>query len=109
MNPLTTSTSIGVIIRYTATIAGSILAILGLLGYLTPAQVDALSTKVPELIGALGALLAIVVPLYASITKSSSDKAAEVAKQIDQKIPPEMTVRVETPGTAPDIIVPSKV
>lgn len=104
-NPLTTATSLGVAIRYAITIVGTVLAILGILGWLTPAQVDALSTKVPELLGAIGALVAAIIPLYAAFTKSSSDKAAEAAKQIDDKIPAGYTVHIPTPPGVPDIVV----
>lgn len=106
-NPLTTANSVGVAIRYVITIAGTVLAILGILGWLTPAQVDALSTKVPELLGAIGALVAAIIPLYAAFTKSSSDKAAEVAKKVDQQIPASSPVEIVTPGSQPNIVVPA--
>lgn len=108
LSPLTTASSIGVAIRYLTTIAGSIIAILGILGWLTPEQSEALTKQVPELLAAIGALVAAAIPLYAIWTKSSSDKAAEVAKEVDKKIPPEATVRIPTPGAAPDIVVTPK-
>ena len=114
-NPLTTATSLGVAIRYLITIAGSILAILGILGWLTPDQVQALSQKVqdisaqlPGLLAAVSGLVALIVPLYSMATKSSSDKAAEVAKEIDKKMPAESDVMIKTPGIAPDIFVAGK-
>lgn len=106
-NPLTTATSVGVAIRYAITIAGTILAILGILGWLTPQQVDVLSTKVPELLGAIGALVAAIIPLYAALTKSSSDKAASAAKEIDKQIPANSDVVIQTPQGVPDIVVPA--
>jgi len=105
LTPLTTATSAGVAIRYLSTIVGSVLAILGVLGLLSPAQVDALTTQVPELLAAVGALIAVLVPLYATLTKSSSDKAAEAAKQIDAKVPKEAQVIIKTSGGKPDIVV----
>lgn len=108
LSPLTTASSIGVAIRYLTTIVGSIIAILGILGWLTPEQSEALTKQVPELLAAIGALAAAAIPLYAIWTKSSSDKAAEVAKEVDKKIPPEATVRIPTPGAAPDIVVTPK-
>lgn len=108
LSPLTTATSVGVAIRYLTTIVGSVIAILGILGWLTPEQSEALTKQVPELLAALGALVAAAIPLYAIWTKSSSDKAAEVAKEVDQKIPADATVRIPTPGAAPDIVVTPK-
>lgn len=107
LSPLTTASSIGVAIRYLTTIAGSIIAILGILGWLTPEQSEALTKQVPELLAAIGALAAAIIPLYAIWTKSSSDKAAAAAKAIDKEIPPSAPVVIQTPGAAPDIrIVP---
>lgn len=94
-------------IRYAITIAGTILAILGILGWLSPQQVDALSTKVPELLGAIGALVAAIIPLYAAVTKSSSDRAASAAKEIDKQIPASAPVVIQTPQGVPDIVVPA--
>lgn len=106
--PLTTATSIGVAIRYLSTIAGSILAILGVLGWLTEDQVTALAQQVPEMLAAIGALIALIVPIYATLTKSSSDKAAAAAKQIDAKLPRGDDVVIMRPGAYPDIRVPAK-
>lgn len=61
--PLTTATSVGVAIRYLTTIAGSVIAILGILGWLTPEQAEALTKQVPELLPALGAIVAALIPL----------------------------------------------
>lgn len=108
LSPLTTASSIGVAIRYLTTIVGSIIAILGILGWLTPEQSEALTKQVPELLAAIGALAAAAIPLYAIWTKSSSDKAAEVAKQVDDKIPAASTVVIPTPEGVPDIVVMPK-
>lgn len=107
-NPLTTATSVGVAIRYLTTIVGSVLAILGVMGWLSPEQSAELERLVPELLGALGALAALAVSVYAVITKSSSDKAAEAAKQIDAKVPKHDPVVIKTPGDGPNIVVPPK-
>ncbi len=108
LSPLTTASSAGVALRYLSTIAGSVIAILGILGLLSQEQVDALTKQVPELVTAVAALIPIAITVYATLTKSSSDKAAEVAKEVDKKIPPEAAVRIPTPGAAPDIVVMPK-
>ncbi len=113
-NPLTTATSIGVALRYLITIAGSVLAILGIVGWLTPDQVQELSQKVqdisaqlPGLVAAVSGIVAIAIPAYATITKSSSDKAAEAAKEIDKNLPADAAVIIKTPANVPDIVVPA--
>jgi hypothetical protein len=105
LSPLTTATSVGVAVRYIATIVTSIIAVLGILGWLTPAQAEALTKQIPELLAAVAAVVPIVITIYATLTKSSSDKAAEAAKEIDKKVPAESTVVIKTPGAAPDIVV----
>jgi hypothetical protein len=113
-NPLTTATSLGVAIRYLITIVGSVTAILGIVGWLTPEQVAELSQKVqdisaqlPGLVAAVSGIVALIVPLYAMATKSSSDKAAEVAKEVDKHIPDSASVTIKTPEGVPDIVVPA--
>lgn len=106
--PLTTATSAGVALRYLTAMAGSILAILGILGWLSPEQVEALSKQVPDLLAAIGGLAAILIPIYATLTKSSSDKAAEAARAIDREVPAQATVLIKTPAGQPDIVVPGK-
>jgi hypothetical protein len=106
-NPLTTATSLGVAIRYIATIAVSMITILGILNLLTTQQVDDLSKSVPDLVTAITALLTVLIPLYATIFKSSSDKAASAAKEIDKKIPAGAPVEIVTPGAAPNIVIPA--
>lgn len=114
-NPLTTASSLGVALRYIGTIVSSIVAILAIMGWLTPDQVaeitrkvEAISGQVPGLVAAVSGLIAMLIPLYAILTKSSSDKAAEAAKQIDKQIPPSAPVEIVTPGAAPNIVVPPK-
>jgi hypothetical protein len=111
-NPLTTATSVGVAIRYAITIIGSVVTILSILGWLTPEQVKDLmqkvqdiSIQVPALLTAVAGLITLATSIYAVITKSSSDKAAKAAKQIDLKIPPSQDVVIQTPVDVPDIVV----
>lgn len=115
LSPLTTASSIGVTLRYLTAVVGSVLTILGILGLLTPEQIEAIQKQVetltanlPALLTAVGALITAWVTFYAAITKSSSDKAAETAKQIDAKIPPAETVVVKTAAGQSDIIVHAK-
>lgn len=103
----TTASRTGVALRYVSTIIGSILAILGILGALSPEQVDDLTRQMPVLISAIGGLVAAVAPIYAIVTKSSSDKAAEAAKQIDAQVPASASVEIVTPGPQPNIVVPA--
>ena len=86
----------------------SIIAVLGILGWLTPAQAEALTKQIPELLAAVAAVVPIVITIYATVTKSSSDKAAEAAKEIDKKVPAESPVVIKTPSAAPDIVVRGK-
>lgn len=104
-NPLATASSIGVATRYVLTIASTIITILGILNWLTPEQVAALSKQVPELVGAFSALVVAALPLYAIITKSSSDKAAEIAKKVDEKVPESAPVVIQTPAGMDNIFV----
>lgn len=108
LTPFTTATATGVSVRYITTVITTIIAIVGILGWLSPEQQEALTKQIPDLITAIAGLIAIVIPLYGIITKSSSDKAAEVAKQVDAKMPPAAPVKIATPGAAPDILVPGK-
>lgn len=114
LKPLTTASTGGVVLRYLITIISSMVAILSILGVLSPdqvasitAKVEAISGQLPGLIAAISGLIAIGVPIYAAATKSSSDKAAEAAKQIDKQIPPSAPVEIVTPGSAPNIVVTS--
>lgn len=111
-NPLTTATSVGVALRYAITIAGAMATILSIIGLLTPEQATALtrtvqdvSKELPGLIAAIAGLMTVCAPLYAIVTKSHSDKAAEAAKQIDAKIPADDQVFIPTPSGQADIIV----
>lgn len=113
-NPLTTATSVGVAIRYAITIIGAMLTILSIIGFLTPEQVKDLmqkvqdiSAQVPGLLTAVAGLITLCAPIYAMLTKSSSDKAAKAAKAIDNKIPVGQEVVIQTPDGVADIIVPA--
>lgn len=114
LSPLTTATSVGVAIRYVVTIISSVIAILSILGWLTPEQVQEIARKVeqvsgqvPGLIAAVAGLIALLTPIYAIVTKSSSDKAASAAKEIDKQIPAGEDVVIKTPAGVPDITIPA--
>jgi len=110
LNPITTASSVGVALRYISTIVGSVLTILGVLGLLSQEQVDTITAQMPQIVSAIGALVAVCVPIYAIFTKSSSDKAAEVAKVVDQTIPEKEPVLVKSASVAasPEVVVPAK-
>lgn len=105
-SPFTTAAPIGVVMRDIALAVGSILTVLGVLGLLSEEQVAALTEQAPVLFTSIGAVIAASVSVYRTITKSSSDKAHEVAKQVDQKVPPSAPVVITTPTGVPDIRVP---
>lgn len=109
----TSATAPSVAIRYITTIVGSLIFILATVGALSPEQVawlsdtmDKISGQLPELIAAVGGLIALVAPIYATMTKSSSDKAAAVAKEVDKQIPATASVEIVTPAGVPNIVVP---
>ncbi len=106
--PLTTAEPVGVVSRDLIVIVGSIIAVLGALGLLTPQQVAELTKQAPALMAAIGTIMVAGMSIYRAVFKSTSDKAAAAAKQIDAKLPKDAPVKIETPGNAPDIIVPAK-
>ena len=108
VNPLTTTTTIGVVTRYAISIGGAVIAALVLVGWVDQETADKLTETLPELIGAIGAVAALAVPIYAAITKSNSDRASDVANAVDAEVSPQETVVVQTPAGQPDIIVPPK-
>lgn len=105
LTPFTTAAAYGTATRYITVIATTALAVLGLLGVLSQDKVDTLRGQVPELVAAVSGLVALLIAAYGTVTKSSSDKAAEVAKKVDEQIAPDMPVIIKTPGSAPDIKV----
>lgn len=113
LKPFTTATATGVAVRDLTVIIGAVLAILGILGWLSDAQVEAIKQQVavltdPALLASLGTLMAAGMSIYRIFFKSTSDKAAEVAKEVDQKMPADATVRIETPAGQEDIVVHPK-
>jgi len=115
LSPLTTAKASGVLLRDLTVIVGSILTIAGILGYLSPEQIEAIkqqintiSQNLPLVLTALGAMMAAGMSIYRTLFKSTSDKAAEAAKQIDKKLPADAPVKIETPGKQPDIVVQPK-
>lgn len=108
-NPITSPTTWGVFTRYATAVIGAVLTVVGILGWLDAAQIATIKQHVPDLLAALGSVMTAAVMIYATITKSSSEKAAEAAKQIDAKLAPSEPVKIETPAGQADIIVPAKV
>lgn len=115
LTPLTTSRPIGTVIRDLLVALGAIVAILGTLGVLTEdqvaaikVQIEVLSGQAPALLLAGGVLVTAVTSILRTVNFSSSDKAAEVAKQVDDKIPAAVTVVIPTPEGVPDIVVTPK-
>lgn len=102
----TTATEIGVAVRYATSCVGTVLAMLVFMNWLDQPTADALSQSIPAFIGALGAVIATLIPIYAMMTKAHSDKAAEAAKRIDAEVPAGDTVMIKTPAGQRDIIIP---
>ncbi|WP_133304817.1 hypothetical protein [Mesorhizobium sp. DCY119] len=91
---------------------GSIITILGLVGVLTPQQVEDLRKAVEEFSGQWSAMMAAAVivmasgmTIYRALLKSRSDKAAVSAQQIDARLPASEPVIIKTPAGVPDIVV----
>ena len=103
--PFTTAAPSGVALRDLITGAGAVIAVLGVLGFLTPEQVAELTKQAPGLLVAAGTLIYGGMSVYRILFKSSSDKAAEVARQVDAKIDPASTVVIKTPPGVKDIEV----
>lgn len=106
----TTAKPIGVAIRDITMMVGAVLAVLGALGVLTPQQVldltrlvEEISGQVPALLAGAGVLIAGGVSFYRIVTKSSSDKAQEMAKTIDQLVPAGAPILVKTPPGLDDV------
>lgn len=106
LKPFVTSAATGVTTRYLTVIISTAITVLGLLGWLDAGQVAALKGTVPELLAAVTGLITVLVTAYAILTKSSSDKAAEVAKEVDAN--PGAPVVIKTPAGVPDIVVKDK-
>ena len=110
--PFTTATAGGTIFRDVFIMIGTMLTLLSLVGVLTPAQVEELRSVVDEISGqwpqimtAVGFIMAAGMSIYRAVFKSSSNKAAVAAKEIDKAVPFEEPVRILTPAGSPDIIV----
>lgn len=115
LSPLTTARPIGTVIRDMFVALGAILSIVGALGLLTEEQVatirqqiEILSGQAPALVMAFGVIVAAITSILRTLKFSSSDKAAEVAQEVDKKIPPAATVKIPTPDGVPDIVVTPK-
>lgn len=115
LSPLTTARPVGTIIRDVLVALGAIIAILGTIGVLTEDQVAAIKQQIeiisgqaPALLLAGGVLVTAITSILRTVKFSSSDKAAEVAKEVDDKIPAASTVVIPTPEGVPDIVVMPK-
>ncbi|MDI6026702.1 hypothetical protein QBK99_10920 [Corticibacterium sp. UT-5YL-CI-8] len=115
LKPLTTATATGTVFRDVFIMVGVLIGLLGTFGVLTPEQVEelkrtveAISGQWPAIMGALGLLMAAGMSIYRAVFKSSSNKAAEAAKLIDEKLAPSAPVEIITPPGVPDILVPGK-
>lgn len=109
-SPFTTAAPVGVAIRDVVVAIGVILGTLGTLGMLSAEQVDQFRSYLetitdPAVLTSVGVLMTAAMSIYRTFWKSSSDKAAEVAKQIDAKIPKGDTVEVVMPGKSANIKV----
>lgn len=112
LKPFTTATAGGTVFRDVFIMISTMLGLLGMVGVLSPEQVEELKKIVEDLSGqwpaimlALGTIGAAGMSIYRALFKSSSNKAAEVAKEVDAKIPPAETVVIKTPGDQADIRV----
>lgn len=112
LRPLTTARAGGVVFRDAFIAVGSIIALLGVVGVLSPEQVaelkriiEDISGQLPAILAALGAIMTAGMSVYRAVYKSSSDKAAEVAAKVDASVPPSKTVHIKTPDGVPDIVV----
>jgi hypothetical protein len=115
LKPLTTARAGGVVFRDAFIAVGALITLLGIVGVLTPDQVIELKRVVEDISGqwpaiamALGALMTAGMSFYRAIYKSSSDRAAEVAKQVDEKLPPNVGMTLTTPGDLPNLTLPKK-
>lgn len=110
LKPFTTSTAGGTAFRELYQLVTALITILGILGWLSQDQVTALLAQLktlasPEMVAAVGAILFALMSIYRIFFKSSSDKAAEVAKKVDAEIPAAASVVIQTPVGQPDIVV----
>lgn len=106
--PFTTATAGGVNTRYLTLIATTVLTFIGVLKWLSPEQIEELKGLLPQFVEAIAAAIGLAVYAYGVLTKSSSDKAAEAAKEIDAKLAPAEKVEIVTPGTGANIVIPGK-
>lgn len=115
LKPFTTPTAAGTVFRDLFLAAGAVITILGILGILTPEQVASLRAAIeqisgqwPAIVAAVGVLMAAGMSLYRAVFKSQTKQEAEVIAAIREELPPQATVEIKTPGSAPNIVVPPK-
>ena len=104
----TTAAPVGVATRDLTVIIGAMLTLIGVFGFLTPEQVEAIRQEVPGLLAALGAVAMAGTSVYRIVAKSLSDQAAEAAKEMDRKAAQGVSTDVKTPNGAIVASVPAK-
>lgn len=90
--------SLPVIVRYAIV---TLMTALATRGALSAESATFLSQHMDVLVGALVALGTVAYGLW----RTPTAKALEVAREVDKKIPAADTVKIVTPGNAPDIVV----
>lgn len=104
----TSANATGVAARSFLSLALALIAFLGVIGWLSPEQAEALSKLVndlagqaPALVAALAAFGLAVLEAYRIIAKSFSDRGAAVAKALDKDVPasqPLVAIEAVTPA-----------
>ncbi len=94
LKPVTSPEKSGVATRDLIMVVSAIIAVLGVLGFLTPEQQAELTRQAPVLMAALGTVGTVGMSLYRIFAKSMSAKAEETAKVIDKTMPKEKDVAV---------------
>ena len=115
LSVFTTAKASGTVARDILVFLGTIITMMGMLGVLTPSQVfslqrtvDAITSNWPQILSIFGAIMTVGTTIYRAAYMSSSDKAAEAAKAIDDKLPKNADVEILTPGAAPNIVIEAK-
>lgn len=108
MNPLTSPTGVGVFVRYFGVILTTAITTLGIMNWMDQEQVDSLLGMIPSFLEAITAIIMLVIPAYAIVTKSMSKRGMETAKETDAKVPADMPVIVKTPTGVADIKIPAQ-
>lgn len=112
LSPFTTATAGGIAFRDFFIALGSLIAAASSLGWLSDAQAAYLKQVLDAILGNWAPLTLVVgtlmyggMTIYRSALFAMSNKAAEVAKQVDAKVAPSAPVVINTPPGVPDIVV----